>query len=142
MDNYRAAIKAYTATLKNDPEYVLAYEGRGLAHYEIGQYEAAMENFQSALKRNPRADTHHKLGLALRNLDRLDEALTQLDQAVARAPGTADYYFSRGRVYAAMKNEKEAAADFKAYLRLSPEEEKERRSRVEGWLSERGFRAA
>jgi tetratricopeptide (TPR) repeat protein len=139
VDTYRQAIKAYTEALKNDSDYVLAYEGRGLAYYEIGQYGAAEEDFHSALKRNPRADTHHKLGLTLRNLNRLDEALTQLDQAISRAPGTADCYFSRGRVRARLGNEKEAAGDFKAYLRLSAEDEKERRARVEGWLSAHGF---
>jgi len=141
VDTYQQAIQAYTEALKNDPDYLLAYEGRGLSYYEIGQYGAAEEDFQSALKRNPRADTHHKLALTLRNLNRLDEALIQLDQAISRAPGTADYYFSRGRVRARLGNEKEAAVDFKACLRLSPEDEKERRSRVESWLSERGFAA-
>ena len=40
--NYRAALAAYTQALSIDPDYVLAYEGRALTHYELRANEAAI----------------------------------------------------------------------------------------------------
>ncbi|MFQ5858898.1 MAG: tetratricopeptide repeat protein, partial [Anaerolineae bacterium] len=136
---YRRAIRAYGKAIAINPDYAPAYEGRGLAYYEIGLDEAAAADYTSALDRAPRAETHHKLGLALRNLKRWDEALGHLDRAIARAPGTARYYFSRGRIRARQGDEGGAIADLRRFLRLAPQDDNERRGRVRAWLAERGI---
>lgn len=136
---YHEAIKAYGQAINTSPDYALAFERRGLAHYEIGSYEAAVADYASALAHEPRAETHHQLALALRNLKRWDEALAHLDRAIARAPGRGHYYFSRGRIRAWLGNEDSAIADFQAYLRLAARDDGKRRDRVRGWLTERGI---
>jgi tetratricopeptide (TPR) repeat protein len=138
LKTYQAAIAAYGQAINIAPDYVLAYEGRGLAYYEIGSYEAAVADYRSALAHEPRAETCHQLGLALRNLKRWDEALAELERAIARAPGVGRYYFSRGRVYAWLGDENSAIVDFQTYLRLSPPTDAERRAKVKAWLTERG----
>lgn len=136
--SYQAALAAYAQALTIEPDYVLAYEGRALTHYELGANEAAIADYRQALAREPHAETYHQLGLALRNLGRFDEALTQFDQALAFAPGTGFYYFSRGRLRARLGDEGGASADFQAYLRLVPSDP-ERRGKVETWLVQRGI---
>ncbi len=136
---YQEAVAAYGQAIELDPEHVLAYEGRALAHYEVGAYEAAVADYRLALAREPRAETYHQLGLALRDLQRWEEALEALDLALARAPGMGRYYFSRGRIYARMGDEERAAADLRAYLRLAPSSDAERRERVKAWLAQRGY---
>lgn len=136
---YREAIAAYSQAVDLDPDYVPAYEGRALAHYEIKEFEAAVADYQAALSLQPRAETYHQMGLALRNLGRWDEALVALDHALARAPGVGRYYFSRGRIYYRLGDEDRAAADFRVYLRLTPEDVLERREAVRTWLGERGY---
>jgi tetratricopeptide (TPR) repeat protein len=135
---YQEAIVAYGQAIDIDPEHALAYDGRALTHYEIGVYEAAVADYRLALAREPRAETYHQLGLALRNLKRWDEALEALDVALARAPGMGRYHFSRGRLHAQMGDEERAAADLRAYLRLAPSSDAERRERVKSWLAQRG----
>jgi tetratricopeptide (TPR) repeat protein len=135
---YQTAIEAYSQAIHIDSDHVLAYEGRGLTYYELGLDEAAAADYQSALARQPRAEVYHQLGLALRNLEHWDQALDQLDRAIAYAPGTGRYYFSRGRIRAHVGDENGAIADFQAYLRLSPTDT-ERRARVQAWLAKRGI---
>jgi len=136
---YRQAIRAYDQAIRSNPDFAPAYEGRGLAYYEIGSTETAVEDYKAALERVPRAETHHKLGLALRDLGRWDDALAHLDRAIARAPGTGRFYFSRGRLRARQGDENSAITDLQTYLRLSPRDDTERRVRVRTWLKERGI---
>jgi len=136
---YRQAVRAYDKAIRSNPDFAPAYEGRGLACYEIGSTEAAVEDYQAALERAPRAETHHRLGLALRDLGRWDEAMTHLDRAIARAPGTGRFYFSRGRLRARQGDETSAITDLQTYLRLSPRDIDERRARVKNWLAEHGM---
>jgi tetratricopeptide (TPR) repeat protein len=100
--------------------------------------QAAAEDYRSALDRQPRAEIYHQLGLALRKLKEWDQALAQLDRAIAFAPGTGRYYFSRARIRADTGDEAGAAADFQAYLHLSPVDD-QRQERVEAWLAQRGI---
>jgi tetratricopeptide (TPR) repeat protein len=140
LATYQAAVEAYSQALESNPDHVLAYEGRALTYHELNLDLAAAEDYRSALDRQPRAETYHQLGLVLRDLKEWDQALTQLDQAIAFAPGTGRYYFSRGRIRAHLGDETRAAADFQSYLRLSPVDA-DRREKVEGWLAQRGLTA-
>ena len=45
---YQAAIDDYTRAINIDPEYVRAYNNRGVAREALGQDEAAEEDFQKA----------------------------------------------------------------------------------------------
>ncbi|MFQ5596111.1 MAG: CHAT domain-containing protein, partial [Anaerolineae bacterium] len=136
---YRQAIRAYDKAIRSNPDFAPAYEGRGLAYYEIGSTEPAVKDYKAALERAPRAETHHKLGLALRDLGHWDEALAHLNRAIARAPGTGRFYFSRGRLRARLGDESSTITDLQTYLRLSPRDDTERRVRVRTWLKERGI---
>jgi tetratricopeptide (TPR) repeat protein len=137
---YLEAITAYGQAIEIEPGYVPAYEGRALARCEIGQFEAAVEDYWAALAREPRAETYFQLGLALRSLQRWDGSLAALDLAIARAPGMGRYYFGRGRVRNALGDQDAAINDFQAYLRLAPASEASTRQRVAAWLAERGIR--
>lgn len=137
--HFQEALEAYDQVINIAPDYARAYGGRALTYYLMEKYEDAITDYRSELAREPWAKTHHQLGLALRNLERLDEALVELEQAVARAPGEGRYYFSRGRLLARMGDEGRAIADFKTYLRLSSATDTARRERVKEWLKERGI---
>jgi tetratricopeptide (TPR) repeat protein len=136
---YSEAIAAYGRAIEIEPRYISAYEGRALAHYELGEFEAAVEDYRAALAREPRAETYSQLGLVLAYLKRWDESLAAMDLAVARAPGIGRYYFGRGRVRNALGDIEAAVADFQAYLRLAPASEASTRQKVAAWLAERGI---
>jgi tetratricopeptide (TPR) repeat protein len=131
--DYEAAIDAYTQAVDAAPKYARAYERRGLAHFELGRYEKAAEDYRRALEHGPRAEAHYQLGLALRHLGRHDAALAQFEAAILRAPGTAHYYFGAGRLQAHLGDTDAAVASFQSYLHLAPDDD--RAARVRAWLT-------
>lgn len=134
--SYQAAIDVYTQAVDVAPTYARAYERRGLAHFELGEYDAAAQDYERALEHGPRAEAHYQLGLALRHLGRFDEALVQLEAAILRAPGTARYPFGAGRLQAHLGATDAAVAHFQSYLRLAPDDD--RADRVRDWLAVHG----
>ncbi len=134
--SYRAAIDAYTQAVDAAPTYARAYERRGLAHFELGECDAAAQDYEQALQHGPRAETHYQLGLALRHLGKFNEALAQIEAAILRAPGTARYHFGAGRLQAHLGKTEAAIARFQTYLRLAPDDD--RADRVRDWLNSHG----
>lgn len=49
----REALDALTVAIQLDPEFAEAYAYRGLAHYQQGNYDAAMEDYDKAVARSP-----------------------------------------------------------------------------------------
>lgn len=135
-DWYARAIAAYDQALASDPAHALALEGRGLAHYELEQYERAIADYKAAFALAPRAELLYKLALALSQLQRWEETHRTLTAAIARAPGVADFYHLRARVCLKRGDETGAVRDFEQYLRLTSGEN-DRRQRVQAWLAAR-----
>ena len=44
--DYRGAIEAYTAALRLNPTDGVAYNDRGLAHYRLGEHQAALADLE------------------------------------------------------------------------------------------------
>jgi tetratricopeptide (TPR) repeat protein len=52
---YREAIACYSLLIEINPQGTqdVAYNNRGVAHWELDDYEAAMSDFQESIKHNP-----------------------------------------------------------------------------------------
>jgi tetratricopeptide (TPR) repeat protein len=57
------AIEDYSEAIKNNPDYPLAFNKRGWANLETGNYDKAIEDFEKVLQFNPN-DAQSKLNLA------------------------------------------------------------------------------
>lgn len=134
--SYEEAIVAYSQAIDADPAFALAYEERGLANWEIGRLQEAVNDYEAALAQLPKAEVYNKLALALRDLKHWLEALAQFDLAVRYSPNVGHYYFNRGRLQAHLGNHQEAASDFRQYLHLSPWATN--RMQIETWLEKQG----
>jgi tetratricopeptide (TPR) repeat protein len=113
---YRAAI-----AVRNDS----APARLGLAEALLGQnkYEAAVNAFDEYLKRNPGdRSAHFDRASALRNLDRYDDALSELDHVGDGSAPTADMLKMRGDIYVQQKKWKEAGDALTQAIRLSPQD--------------------
>ena len=76
------AIAAYSRSVERRPDFAPGYEKRGLVHYDIGDYRAAVRDLQAALAADPgSASVHANYGLVATYLGRLAEAHTHLQQA-------------------------------------------------------------
>jgi tetratricopeptide (TPR) repeat protein len=75
-----------------------------------------------AVALNPRSTHFHaKLGNALRDLKRLDEALASYDRALALKPDHAEALYNRGTVLRGLKRSGEALASYDHVLALKPD---------------------
>lgn len=121
------AERLYREILEVQPDQIDALNNRGAALLSLQRNEEALASFRQALRVKPdHVEAHYNCGSALRNLgryeralaidpefaeargnlvrvlcllDRFEEALTSLTQALARDPNDARSYFERGRVY-------------------------------------------
>ena len=121
------------AQCENEGTQVAAYNNRGLAYYELGEFDRALEDYSQAIALDPdyayayfgRAYTYYELG-------RNDEAIADFDQALALDPTYTEGYSGRAAaeclkseprtqraledILALIQREPQWAIDWQAYL--------------------------
>jgi len=81
-------------------EYAQKCDRHGIAHYEQGQYDLAIEDFDESLKFKPEsASTHCWRGNAYYKQGRYDSAVADFTEAIRLDPDSASYYSQRGDAY-------------------------------------------
>ena len=112
---YRRVLEAYPESF--DCTHLL-----GVISYQRGNYAAAIEQIDAALKINAGiADAHFNRGNVLKKLRRLDEALASYDQAAALKPDDPLILNSRGTVLRELGHFADALADLDAVVALRPD---------------------
>ena len=61
QEKYREAIEAFAEAIKIDENFKEAYFNRALAHLELGEFEAAIENAEAALRIDPNYESPRML---------------------------------------------------------------------------------
>ena len=115
-----------------------AHSRLGELYLEQGEYTQAIESFQSAYELKPNlSQTRHNLVVAYstyaKYLDvhnRHDEAIKQLQQALAVAPAQVNLHVSLGRVYQRSGDLDRAQAAFASALRIQPNSDSVRRESI------------
>jgi len=80
-----------------------------------------VQSFDAAIDIAPGdAESYNNRGLALAQLNRLEEALASFNQAIRMEPRFADACFNRGNLFAAMKRLDEAIGSFDLAIELKP----------------------
>ena len=112
---YRRVLEAYPKSF--DCRHLL-----GVISYQRGNYAAAIEEIDAALKINSSiADAHFNRGNVLKKLKRLDEALASYDRAAELRPDDPLILNSRGTVLRELKRFPEALDDLNAVIALRPD---------------------
>lgn len=107
-----AAMTAYRACVKEDPNYVDAYINMGSIHFANKEYEKALEMFKTASEKDPKnVDAFSNLGKVQYILRRYAEAEASFKSAIALSP-SAELYENLGKVYYKKKNYKEVIDAF------------------------------
>jgi Tfp pilus assembly protein PilF len=97
---YEQAIARLTQVIKDEPSNVSAYNNRGLANAGLGNYEAAIADYTSALKLSPKASIYVNRGISLNLTGKFTEAIADFTEAIMRDPNQPTPYFQRGNAYA------------------------------------------
>jgi len=84
---------------------------RGVQLYQEGQYDLAIENFESVLKDNPDfAEGYYNIGMAYLKKGDLENAIAHMAKTIGLKPEFIQAYFGLGQVYME-KGEKDKATD-------------------------------
>jgi tetratricopeptide (TPR) repeat protein len=94
----------------------------GLALYETGDWKAAAPQFEAAVARAPRwADAHFSLASVYARIDRVPDALTELDTALSINPNHYHANLLRGRILSLQGKPLDALPNLKKAVEVSPD---------------------
>jgi tetratricopeptide (TPR) repeat protein len=96
-----------------------------LAYCDKQNEEAAVDAYRKAIamgitNKARLADSHHKLGLALKNTGHLKEAQTELERSLEIRPNVKEVYNNLGTIYKELGQRDKALEAFDKAVRLSP----------------------
>ena len=111
----------FTEALRRDPEVVTAYVNLGYVLNDLHQPDMAAQNFEAALQRDSKNGEAH-LGLAYSNLDlqRPGAALKQAQLAEQYMGDSEPIHLIRATAYGRMGMLANAASEYRAALKFSP----------------------
>jgi WD40 repeat protein len=107
---------------------------RGMRLCREGNYEAAITDFDQAVKLNPRlADAYYNRGLAYAKLKDYENAIASYTPAIDIHHNWADAHNNRGNAYYKLGNHEQAIADYDQALRINPHCTQTQRNRDIAW---------
>jgi len=117
LGKLKSAIEYFTNAIDNDPDYVLAFQGRAAALSLEKQFAAAINDYNQVLDKNSFFTPAYKgRGIAKSLTGRFDEAVVDFTQAINLVPTDGFAFYYRGLAYKQMSENQKACADFnKAY---------------------------
>lgn len=129
-EDYKTAIAQYDAVAEaaaKSPFVPYALYGKGWAQLKNKAYPEAIETLNALVKGHPEhtlvSDTHFALGMCLRQADRPEEAIKEIDLYLSGqgdAANKAEALYERGLAEVALKNFGKAAETFQQLLTASP----------------------
>ncbi len=80
-----------------------AFRNQGEPKNMLGQYHAAIVNYNKAIQLNPRVDAYYNRGMAKDRLGQLDTAIEDFKAAIQQNPNDVDARFALRRAQEALK---------------------------------------
>ena len=123
LDLYKNAIIHHTEAIKLKSNYYAAYYNRGVAYYDIGKFDAAIDDFNKLIDfPHKDASVYNVRGLAYAGKKDFEAAIEDHSKAIDLDPEDASAYNGRGVAYARQSDFGAAIADFNEAIDLAPED--------------------
>jgi Flp pilus assembly protein TadD len=110
----------YRKSLELDPESASARYNLAASLARSGEFPEAERHFRAALEKKPNTQTHAGLGFVLWQLDRVDEAIAQLQHAIEVDPENAAAYDQLGTILVQQGKLEEAASTYRRLVGTRP----------------------
>lgn len=122
---YTLAITRLRRVIELDPNMMRAYDNLGLCYDSLGQFEEAIQSFTRAIELNrkqkqPSAWPPLNLAVSLISLNRLDEAVARLHEALSYNPQFPQAHYELGLVLEKQRKFDEAVAPLRRAIELDP----------------------
>lgn len=105
------AIKNYSAAIGFKSDYAEAYLSRGVIYASKGEFENAIQDYNTAIKLNPHYGAYNNLGIAYANKGEFENAIQNYNTAIKLNPEFAPVYYNRGDAWLHLKEWEKAKAD-------------------------------
>jgi len=111
----------WSDTLAKNPDSWVGHNNFGLALFENGQPDEAIEQFRKALQLNPDyVDAQSNLGMVLVQIGQLDEAIAQYQKAAEINPNNAAVHYNLGVALSQKGQLDEAIAQYRKAFEINP----------------------
>jgi tetratricopeptide (TPR) repeat protein len=141
--DYDPAIVALTKAIELDPDNLLAYDRRGIAHGRKYEYDDAIVDFTKAIEIDDRyAGAYNNRALSLYKKSMLDEAITDYNKAIELSPDIAIFYANRGLAQYHKGEFAQAVSDYSKAIMLEPADSETYNDRGEAYLELREYEKA
>ncbi len=108
------AVNYWTQAINSKQNSAIAYSNRGLAYYDLKQYQEAVHDYSQAIELDPNnAAAYNNRGNSYYALNAYQQALQDFDQSLKLDPKYAKAYLNRGLVYYQLDKTGQACSDFK-----------------------------
>jgi|GEM_PF-517263 len=119
---FDAAIAAFDAAIRLDPDDALAHYNLGRVYYLQDQMEQAAAAFEKAIQIDPEmAEAHTNLGAVYRAQGRVEEAIAACETAIQLDPNDDMAYYNLALAYSDQGQLDEAIAAYGEALRINSE---------------------
>jgi tetratricopeptide (TPR) repeat protein len=120
--NKETSIEYYNKAIELNPEEATAHNNRGVAYYDIKEYEKAISDYNKEIELNPEfADAYYNRGIAYSDIKEYEKAISDYTKAIELNPEYADAYNNRGFAYGNIKEYEKAISDYDKAIELNPE---------------------
>ena len=118
----KKAIEYLNNSIEQFPYIAEAYNNRGIAYADLGQYQHAIENYNEAIRLKPDdAEDYYNRGIAYDNLGQSRRAVEDYNEAIRLQPDIAAAYYGRGNAYDKLGLSQRAIENYNEAIRLKPD---------------------
>ena len=122
LNNYSEALPHLRKAVQLLPDVGMGHYELGLALFETGDWKAAAPEFEAAVARAPRwADAHFSLASVYARIDRVPEAMTELDTCLSLSPNHYRANLLRGRILSLQGNPVAALGNLEKAAQVQPD---------------------
>ena len=122
LKNYAEALEPLKKAVELLPDSGMGHYNLGLALFETGDWKAAAPQFEAAVARAPRwADAHFSLASVYARVDRVPEAMTELDTTLGIDPNHYRANLLRGRILSLQKKPLDALPNLRRAAEAQPD---------------------
>jgi protein O-mannosyl-transferase len=119
-DNENAR-KCYDTSIKCNPAFPLAYNGRANMEKDNGDLKGAILDYDKAISLDPKYITaYYNRGIAYAALNKLEEAIKDYDRSIKLGNTTSAVYYNRGNAKRREKDNNGALEDYNTALKIDP----------------------
>ena len=119
--NIQQAEQLYRLILQSQPDNASAFHMLGVIAHQRGDNHLAVDLLSKAVESNSQvAQYYNNLGVALKALDRFEEAMQAYEKALLLKPNYADAYYNLGNALASLGRYAAAVEQYKQGLLFNP----------------------